>query len=322
MQSNKKDLAFKKLLEFQYPELFKKAMTFKQYQQEYMSRNKDNPLKYGNNENLIEWGSDLIDFYFNDFFTFQDLPNKDHKTFTSYSDIRKQKQLILSEKNLADAAVQLGLKDEMLVSINVNSDLKNNPKIQSQAIKALIGAQYFDKKKDLNLLRKLLITLYQDLIKKQLDESLSLPKQDNFKGEFKEFMDKHPEYIYKLNFQELKNKFDQNQPIYEYELVINDVLPIKRNGEQKKAVEKQVFKDALQLLKTDQFKQLLEDSIKNSSVIIQQSGISESKIESQIHNNLQFVHQLGQLEKSLQQNEKINEKEDFGRLVESFLIKF
>lgn len=37
-----------------------------------MSRNKDNPLKYGNNENLIEWGSDLIDFYFNDFFTFQE----------------------------------------------------------------------------------------------------------------------------------------------------------------------------------------------------------------------------------------------------------
>ncbi|CAK69465.1 unnamed protein product (macronuclear) [Paramecium tetraurelia] len=166
MQSNHKQYSTtNKLLEFRHPELLKKAMTFKQYHQEYMSRNKDNPLKQGINENLIELGQDLIDFYYNDFFFFQDLPNKTHKTFKTYSEIRRLKQLVLSEKNLADIAVQLGLKSQMFVSINPNSDLKNNSKILAQTLKAVIGAQYFDKKKDLNVLRDLLQVLFLDLIK-------------------------------------------------------------------------------------------------------------------------------------------------------------
>ncbi|CAK83723.1 unnamed protein product (macronuclear) [Paramecium tetraurelia] len=318
-----------KVLEFNYPELFNKAMTFKQYNQEYTARNKDNPLKQGINENLIELGSDLFDFYFHDFFTFQDLPNKDQNTFTSYSDIRTQKQQLLTEKNLAEVAIQLGLKEKMLVSINQNSDLKNNQKIQSQSLKALIGAQYFDKQKDLNLLRKLMQPIFKDLIKKSLEktinvqnESLNLVKQENFKGEFIDFMDKHPEYTYKLVFQESLNLFDKNRKIYQYELLINDVLPLKSTGEQKKAVEAQVFKDALQLLKTDEFLQLLDDSMKNQQEIIQQSGISESQVQSHIHNNLKFVQQLGQIEESLKQKEQINEQEELGRLVESYLQKF
>ncbi|CAD8213787.1 unnamed protein product [Paramecium octaurelia] len=320
-QSNKPCQNFK-VLEFNYPELFNKAMTFKQYHQEYTARNKDHPLKLGINENLIELGSDLIDFYFHDFFTFQDLPNKDHNTFSSYSEIRKQKQQLLSEKNLAEVAIQLGLKNQMLVSINQNSDLKNNQRIQSQALKALIGAQYFDKQKDLNLLRKLMIPIFQDLIKKSLNESMNLHKQENFKGVFKEYMDKHPEYTYKLVFQESLNQFEQNRKIYQYELLINDVLPLKRTGEQKKAVEAQVFKDALQLLKTDQFQQLLEDSMKNQNEIAQESGIGESQVQSHIHNNLKFVEKLEQLEQSLQQKQQLNEKEELGRLVDSFLLMF
>ncbi|CAD8127574.1 unnamed protein product [Paramecium sonneborni] len=324
MQFKQKDpYNLSNLLEFQYPDIFQKAMTFKQYYQEYTSRNKDNPLKFGTNENFIELGSDLIDFYYTDFFVSQELPNKDHKTFKTFADIRRQKQTVLSEKNLAEIAQQLGLKDKMFVSTNTNNEIKNNQKIQTQALKAVIGGHYFDKQKDLNLLRNLMMILYQNLIKKSLDESMCLPKSENFKGDFKEYMDKHPEFSYKLNYLEYKSKFDQNQTIYEYELVINDVLPIKRDGEQKRIVERQVFKDAMQLLKSDQFQQLLDDSIRSqldqtidkSCYNFQESELNQQKFSSEIHKILQFEVQQGKLEQGL-------EKQDFGNLIDSFLQKY
>ncbi|CAD8113010.1 unnamed protein product [Paramecium sonneborni] len=312
------------LLEFQYSDLYHKAMTFKNYHIEYTARNKDNPLKYGNNENFIELGMDLIEFYFIEFFTYQNLPNKDHKTFSTYTEIKKQKQVLLSDQNLAEVTIQLGLKDEMHLAINSSKELKNNPKIQAQALKAVIGAQYFDKQKDLNLLRKLLKVLYQYLIKKSLDESMSFVKLENFKGDFKEFMDKHPEYSYKLNYQEFRDTLDANKKKYEYELVINDVIPIKRSGDQKKPVERKVFQDSMLLLKMDQFKQLLDDSIKSQlsqsftgvSMAFQKSSIIESNIQSEIHNKLYFIERLGQLEQNLksQNVEKPQNRMDLAKL--------
>ncbi|CAD8097898.1 unnamed protein product [Paramecium primaurelia] len=327
MQSNKDNLSLEILLGFQYPELFTKAMTFKQFHQEYTARNKDNPLKYGINENFIELGQDLIEFYYNDFFTYQDLPNKTHKIFKTYSDIRKQKQLVLSEKNLADTAVQLGLKTQMLISINPNSELKNNQKILAQALKAIIGAQYFDKKKDLNILRDLLQVVFQEIIKKSLDEAMGFPQQENIKGDFKEFIDKHPELSYKLSYQELKNNIELNQTIYEYELKINDILPIKRSGKQKKAVEKEVFKVALELVKSDKFQQILDDSMRSQldqsfdgpSHQIQDSIVIESQVSSKFHQQFSFVQQFSLMDQSFQEQLQINEQDEDKKQIERSL---
>ncbi|CAD8193737.1 unnamed protein product [Paramecium octaurelia] len=314
------------LLEFKHPQLKEKAMTFKQYHQEYISRNKDYPLKCGINENLIELGQDLIDFYYNDFFSYQEqvlknlfyftsLPNKTHKTFKAYSGIRKQKQLVLSEKNIADISVQLGLKDLMLVSINPDSELKNNPKIQSQALKALIGAQYFDKNKDLNLLRNLLQVLFIDLIQKSLDEAMNCHQQENIKGDFKEFMEKHQQYTYQLSFQEIKSSQDK-QYIYEYELKINNVVPIKRSGKQKKIVEKEVFKVALQLLKSEQFQRLLDDSMKSqldktldSSSYSISDLILDQNYQGEFHQESQILQLLYQQSDQIECKHQINEDE-------------
>ena len=56
---------------------------------------------------------------------------------------------------------------ELRLSTNPQNNQKqlDNPKFHGQAIKALVAAQYFDKQKDMNRMRKLLCPLYEELFK-------------------------------------------------------------------------------------------------------------------------------------------------------------
>ncbi|CAK69464.1 unnamed protein product (macronuclear) [Paramecium tetraurelia] len=143
---------------------------------------------------------------------------------------------------------------------------------------------------------------------------MNYPQQVNSKGDFKEFMDKHPEYSYQLSFSEIKSSLDSNQLIYEYELRINNIVPIKRRGIQKKVVEKELFKCALELVNSEQFQRFLDDSMKSqldntfdgSSNSISEIFLNQND-SCQNHQRSQILQLLSQYDDQIQQAQYINE---------------
>ncbi|CAD8055919.1 unnamed protein product [Paramecium primaurelia] len=281
------------LLEFNNPILYQQAITFKSYQQEIMAKNRAYSINQECNENLFEFGQQVIDFYYYEFFVNENLPNKEHKYFSSFSKIHQLRQELLNDKNLAQIAINLGLREKIKISINNNQNSINNQKIQAQAFKAIIGAQYFDKNKDLNKLKNSIYPLFKEMINSQCNQNF--PTQiikSNPKGDFQEYISQHPELKYQVIYETEKNiLIDQPNTIHKFQLQFTNMLqPIIKQGEQKKEVEKQLYLEAIKQIKNQ-----------NQQFINETQDINNSKVPGQIRNNLKFDTQLQEIDSILMQ---------------------
>ncbi|CAD8098580.1 unnamed protein product [Paramecium primaurelia] len=164
---------FNYLLEFRNQKLLVQALSNKIHEIEYFQKT-GKPYKYGNNEEFIIDGQQLIEFYFYDYMMLQGFPNEQSQLKKS-SDIIQLRQRLINDKYLSEMAILLNLQN--IINVGNQKSLKNNPKILSDCLKSIIGAHYYDKQNDLETLRDLIHPIIVQLLNKRVNSQSSMEIQ-------------------------------------------------------------------------------------------------------------------------------------------------
>ncbi|CAD8098576.1 unnamed protein product [Paramecium primaurelia] len=243
---------FNYLLEFRNQKLLVQALSNKIHEIEYFQKT-GKPYKYGNNEEFIIDGQQLIEFYFYDYMMLQGFPNEQSQLKKS-SDIIQLRQRLINDKYLSEMAILLNLQN--IINVGNQKSLKNNPKILSDCLKSIIGAHYYDKQNDLETLRDLIHPIIVQLLNKG-EQIAKAQWKYNPKSSFLEYLNSlkgQLEINPKLTIEWKKDDSMQNsnKSIYQITLELNSTLKIQKFGINKRETEQNVYLEALiQLRKYD-----------------------------------------------------------------------
>ncbi|CAD8180569.1 unnamed protein product [Paramecium octaurelia] len=240
---------FNQLLEFRNQKLLVQALSNKIHETEYFQKT-GKPYQYGNNEEFSIDGQQLIEFYFYDYMLLQGFPNQQSQ-FKKPSDIIQLRQRLINDKYLSEIATLLNLQN--LISVGNQKSLKNNPKVLSDCIKSIIGAHYYDKQNDLEVLRDLIHPIIAQLLNKGQEIGLTKWKY-NPKSSFLEFLNQYKGQLdinpkLTIEWKKEDTVLNQNNSYYQITLELNSNSQIQKIGINKRETEQNVYQEALVYLR-------------------------------------------------------------------------